>query len=125
MAKRFILIAVIYLVVASCLGVFMGATKNFALASVHSHLLLAGWLSLAVIGLIYHQFPASSATWLAKLHFWLHNLGLPVFMGGLAFELTGNPIPVALPAGSFVFLLGLIAFAVNIWFTVGRKGPAH
>ncbi len=120
MTKRFIVIAVAYLVVGGCLGLFMGLTQNFSLMPVHAHILLAGWASLAVMGLIYGQYPASSITRLARLHFWLHNIGLPIFMGGLAAELTGHPIPAVLPAGALVFLTGLIVFAVNIWLTVGR-----
>lgn len=124
MARRFIIIAVAYLVVGGCLGVFMGITENFALIPVHAHILLAGWASLAVIGLIYHQYPRSSTTSLAKLHFWLHNIGLPIFMVGLASLLTGHSIPVALPAGAVAFMAGLIVFAVNIWLTVGRDEHA-
>ena len=79
---------------------------------------------LAVMGLIYNQYPKSSTTRLARLHFWLHNIGLPIFMGGLAMLLTGHPIPVALAVGATAFLIGLIVFAVNIWLTVGRQEHA-
>ena len=124
MSKRFLIIAVAYLVVGGCLGLFMGITQNFTLIPVHAHILLAGWASLAVMGLIYNQYPKSSTTRLARLHFWLHNIGLPIFMGGLAMLLTGHPIPVALAVGATAFLIGLIVFAVNIWLTVGRQEHA-
>lgn len=123
MARSFIVISVVYLVLGGCLGLVMGITQNFLLVPVHAHIVLAGWASLAVMGLIYGQYPRSSATRLARLHFWLHNIGLPIFMVGLALELTGHSIPVVLPAGASAFLVGLVAFAVNIWLTVGR--PEH
>jgi cbb3-type cytochrome oxidase subunit 1 len=124
MAKSFVMIAVAYLVVGGCLGFFMGITQNFTLIPVHAHILLAGWASLAVMGLIYKQYPGSATTRLAKLHFWLHNIGLPIFMGGLALTLTGHPFTVVLAAGAAAFLVGLIVFAVNIWLTVGRREHA-
>jgi cbb3-type cytochrome oxidase subunit 1 len=124
MSKAFIIIAVGYLIVGGCLGFFMGITQNFTLIPVHAHILLAGWASLAVMGLIYNQYPRSATTRLAKLHFWLHNIGLPIFMGGLALQLTGHPVPVALVAGATAFLVGLIVFAVNVWLTVGHRENA-
>jgi len=48
-----------------------------------------GWASLALAGLVYHFYPAASITRLARFHFWLHNIGLPLFMVGLVlFVLT-------------------------------------
>lgn len=124
MARTFILIATIYLVLGGCLGFFMGSTQNFTLAPVHAHVLLAGWVSLAVMGLIYQQFPSSSATRLASIHLWLHNIALPTFMVGLALELTGRPVPLILPLGATGFLLALIIFAANIWLSIGRQKTA-
>jgi cbb3-type cytochrome oxidase subunit 1 len=94
----------------------MGATNNFTLMGVHAHLSLLGWVSLAVIGLIYHGMPHAASTKLAKAHFWLHNLALPVQMTALAFYLSGTkeagPI---LGMASVVIGLGVVCFAINIW----------
>src|SRR5512144_529471 len=90
MGLRFLRIAVVYLVIGAALGLTMGITQSFALASVHSHILLLGWTSLALAGLVYHLYPAASGTRLARLHFWLHNIALPVFMVCLGFALTGS-----------------------------------
>lgn len=115
MAQRFIQIAVVYLVVGASLGMVMGISGNFTLAPVHAHLALAGWVSLAMAGVIYHLYPAAGLTRLAKAHFWLHNIGLPIFMAGLALALTGSQglIPVV-ATGASLLLAGLIAFAVNV-----------
>jgi hypothetical protein len=118
MAHRLIRIAALYLVVGVCLGLYMGITQNFSLKPVHAHLLLAGWLSLAMAGVIYKLYPLASDTGLAKAHFWMHNLGLPMFMLGLAAMLTGHNIPALLPVGSMVLLLGLVCFSLNIWLRI-------
>ena len=90
MSERFVKIAVVYLVLGACLGLYMGLSQNFVLMPVHAHVLLAGWLTLAMAGVLYRLFPAAAGTRLAHAHFWLHNLGLPVFMVGLGLMLTGQ-----------------------------------
>jgi cbb3-type cytochrome oxidase subunit 1 len=119
MGLHFIRIAVVYLFIGALLGFFMGITQNFTLVPVHAHLLLLGWASLALAGLVYHLYPAAATTRLARIHFWLHNLGLPGFMIGLSVLLTGTesfkPF-VALSASTV--LIGLAIFAVNVLVNV-------
>ena len=119
MGLRFLKIAVVYLLVGALLGVFMGITQQFGLAPVHAHLLLLGWASLALAGIIYHLYPAASTTRLASIHFWLHNVGLPAFMVALGFLLTGHEA-----AGPFVgisasvVMIGLAVFVSNVLLNV-------
>jgi len=126
MGLKLLKIAVVYLVIGGSLGLAMGTTQKFALAPVHAHLVLVGWASLALAGLIYHVYPAASTTRLARIHFWLHNLGLPVFMAGLALVLSGNEavIPV-LAAAATVVLVGLFVFAANVLINVKASQPAR
>lgn len=88
--QRWIVTAVLYFVVAVGLGVYMGASGDHSLHSVHAHLNLLGWVSLAIIGLIYHAMPAAGESRLATIQFWLHNLSLPVMMLFLALLMKGN-----------------------------------
>ena len=120
MAARFIQIAVVYLVIGGVMGLYMGITTKFTLTPVHAHVLLAGWLSLAMAGVVYTLYPAAAATRLAKLHFWLHNVGLPIFMAGLAaFLLSGNEkIGPVIAGGALVLLVGLVLFAANVLMNV-------
>ncbi len=115
MGLKFLKIAVIYLFIGALLGLGMGIAQNFALVPVHAHLLLLGWASLALAGLVYHLYPVSSTTRLARIHFWLHNLGLPVFMISLGLLLTGREalVPVVVVSASAV-LIGLALFATNV-----------
>ena len=123
MGLRFLRIAVIYLFVGALLGGFMGFSQQFTLAPVHAHLLLLGWASFALAGLVYHLYPAASETALARIHFWLHNLGLPAFMVALGMLLTGHESAgpfVGISAG--VVIIGLTVFATNVLMNVK---PAH
>lgn len=119
MAQRFLQIAVVYLFIGAGLGIWMGIAENFALVPVHAHLLLLGWVTLALAGVIYHLHPQAAATRLAKLHFWIHNLALPVFMCGLGLFLTGRTSQpgIAVVAALFV-LLALGVFALNVFMNV-------
>jgi cbb3-type cytochrome oxidase subunit 1 len=119
MGLQFLKIAVVYLFVGAMLGLFMGITQKFFLAPVHAHLLLLGWASFALAGLIYHLYPAAAKTRLAHIHFWLHNLALPVFMGALGMLLTGTESAVVVVgiSASFV-LIALAIFAANVLINV-------
>ncbi|MFO1395445.1 MAG: hypothetical protein U1F48_00125 [Burkholderiales bacterium] len=115
MGLRFLRIAVVYLVLGATLGLVMGIRQQFALAPVHAHLLLLGWASLALAGTIYHFYPGAAATRLARVHFWMHNLGLPVFMAGLALVLSQHEWAMPLTVvGAITVLLGLFVFAANV-----------
>jgi hypothetical protein len=122
---RFLKIAVVYLVIGTLLGFVMGIAQKFALTPVHAHVLLLGWASLALAGLVYHFYPAASTTRLARLHFWLHNIGLPLFMIGLGFLLTGNDwafLPVVV--SSIAVIVGLVMFAANVLLNIKPASPA-
>lgn len=123
MGLRFLKIAVVYLVLGALLGLIMGISQQFTLAPVHAHLGLLGWASLALAGVIYHLYPAAATTLLARIHFWLHNLGLPVFMIALGLVLSGNQgaLPIV-AAGATTVLAALILFAANVLINV--KAPA-
>ena len=116
MSARLIRIAAIYLAIGVTMGIGMGITQQFSLTPVHAHINLLGWASLGIMGVIYRVYPAAAETRLARMHFWIHNVGLPVFMVGLAFMLTGHESfhPIV-DAGASAVLVGIILFAVNIW----------
>jgi len=119
MGVRFIRIAVVYLLIGACVGLGMGMSQQFALAPVHAHLLLLGWASMALAGLIYHWHPTAGATRLARIHFWVHNLALPVFMVSLGLLLTGTEAAMPFVAGAATFMLvGLALFAANVIMNV-------
>ena len=116
MAARLLHLSAIYLVVGACLGMYMGISQNFSLMPVHAHVLLAGWLTMAMAGVAYKTWPKAATTVLARAHFWLHNLGLPVFMVGLGLMMTGHGKQVlTILVGASTFLLGLVCLALNFW----------
>ncbi|MFY0545544.1 cytochrome-c oxidase [Brevibacillus sp. H7] len=116
MAARCLKIAVVYFVIAVLMGISMGILQFFAVSSVHAHLNLLGWVSLALVGLIYRAYPKAGETRLASVHFWLHNIGLPLMQGSLFIMMTtGNHgLVIGAIIGSILIGVGVILFAVNV-----------
>jgi hypothetical protein len=116
MGVRFLKIAVVYFVIGVVFGLVMGIIQSFQFASVHAHINLLGWVSLALCGFLYLRFPAAAISRLAPWHFWLHNVGLPIMVVGLYLEiLTGRAGFTALIAtGGTLAVVGIVIFAINV-----------
>jgi uncharacterized membrane protein YtjA (UPF0391 family) len=109
-------LALLYFVIGTGLGVYMGMSEDHTLFPVHAHLNLLGWASLALTGFLYERFPAASASIWCRVHFWLYNLALPVAMIALVLLFKGNAAfgPVA-GIASIVLFASIVIFAVNVW----------
>jgi hypothetical protein len=112
-------LAIVYLIVGIGIGIGMGASQNFTLRPVHAHVNLLGWTTMALAGLIYTVFPKAGESVLARVHFWLMNLALPVMMISLGLVLFGQTAVVpALVAGEFTAAAGVAAFAANLFINL-------
>lgn len=114
---NFIKIASIYMMASLVLGYYMGATHVFTLLSVHSHIGLLGWTTMALTGLIYVTVPRCDGNRLARAHFWLHNLGLPVMIAGLIWNeySPSSRAEVVIGVGSGLVVAALLIFAINLF----------
>ncbi len=80
--KNFILMSIVYLIIATVLGIFMlGNPSLMQFKFVHSHLMLLGWVSMMIYGVGYHILPKFAGRFLkskamAEVQFWLANIGL-------------------------------------------------
>lgn len=109
-------LAGLYLVIGVVMGIAMGASQNFVLRPVHAHVNLLGWATLALSGLIYSIYPQAAHNLLARLHFWLLNLSLPVMMVALTLIMLGNKAVVhLLGVAEIVSAVAVLAFVINIF----------
>lgn len=113
---RLLKMAALYMVIALAGGIFMGMSNDHTLATVHSHVALLGWTTMALTGLAYIALPPLSRSALSKGHFWLHNLGLPIMIVSLGCYAYGYPAaePI-IGLGSIITFLALLLFAVNVF----------
>lgn len=117
MGILFIRAAVIYLFIGVGIGIYMAACHCFEQRDAHAHANLLGWVSLAISGLLYRSIPVLEEHKLAKVHFWMHNLGLPVMLIGLVLIYSGHTgagEPLA-GIGSIVVALGFVALLINVF----------
>ena len=78
---------------------------------------------MALFGLIYSIFPNAGETKLAKSHFWLHNIGLPIMQGALFLMLvTGSEsYTIAMIIGSLMLVVGTLLFVINVFTQLKAK----
>lgn len=117
--KNFILMGIVYLAIATVLGIFMlGNPSLMPLKFVHSHLMLLGWVSMMIFGVGYHILPRFAGRLLkspklGEVQFWLANIGL---VGMMAFYTLGTYNPSGLYRG-LVIASGLIeGLAISLFF---------
>lgn len=121
-ARLFITAAILFALAGMALGLHMAISGDHSEHPSHAHIMLMGWVSLALMGLFYHHFPALNVSALAKAQFWLSTLSAAVTCVSLVFLYGGNPAyePGA-AVGSIGFLLGMLLFGFNalraIWRT--------
>ncbi len=124
MGVKFIKVAVIYFIIGVSMGMYMGITDHFVFTSAHAHINLLGWVSLAVTGLIYQVFPVAGNSKLAKVHFWLHMIGIPLLTISMIFFGLGNfsmGIPLS-AVGGILVIAGVLVFVVNVIKNVKSLG---
>jgi cbb3-type cytochrome oxidase subunit 1 len=119
--KTYLKVATVYFTIGVLAGLTMGIIHDFRFTSVHAHVNLLGWVSMALFGLIYHFYPNAANSKLAKTQFWLHNIGVPVMLGGIALQVLGVSAALAPTIiGSLAVVIGVILFMVNVFKYVGK-----
>ncbi|MDQ0350278.1 cbb3-type cytochrome oxidase subunit 1 [Alkalibacillus filiformis] len=119
MGIKLIKISVVYFVIGVLLGLYMSMTGQYIYTSVHAHINLLGWTSMTLAGILYLIFPRAGMSPLGKVHFWMHNIALPVMMLGLFLVLAGHLQWLPLVSiGAIGVVIAVIVFAINIFLNV-------
>jgi len=112
---RLIKMGAIYMIIGLGIAIFMVAAKDRVLSTVHSHVILLGWMTMGITGLVYRAIPACAGSRLAGWHFWLHSIGLPVMMLSLGFQEYGHTgIEPITAISSIMILVALLLFTINV-----------
>lgn len=113
--RAFLRVAVLYLLVGICGGIFMSASHDHSLMPAHAHWLLLGWVSMFLYGVFYKLYPAAKGK-LATAQFWLANIGALVMCIAVGFIVTDHPqAEPGAAIGSLFVLAGVILFAINVF----------
>ena len=90
---KFVMIGLIYFLLAMIQGQFMAITANYSLYPMHAHAALVGGVLMVLYGLTYRAFPAMGTDGLVALQFWTANVGAPIFFIGIWVSITGGRDP--------------------------------
>lgn len=127
---RFLVMAMIYFIVATIVGTLMLSgvvTPTKMLKAAHAHLALLGWMSATIIGAMYQQVPTLTATSLyskrvGDASFLLFNAGVIGQFFAFIFLGYSNALTLA----SILLVSGILLFAYNIFMTLkDRKGSSQ
>lgn len=122
----FLKLAALYFLIGVGMGLTMEIIGDHSLMGAHAHINLVGWASMALFGVIYVLFPKAGESKLAKFHFWLYNISLPLFMLGLSFLLLGNEsLIILLQIFPNVLVLSVILFVINVFQNVKAADVAR
>lgn len=113
----FFAMAPLYVLVGMSLGIFMGASQDFALAPAHAHLNLIGWVTMALYGTFY-ALAKDASNRLAWITFWLNNVAITIMFPSLAVVLKQgeqSPFVAPLVVSEFMGLAAMLCFAISVW----------
>ncbi|MAZ03299.1 MAG: hypothetical protein CMN56_09190 [Sneathiella sp.] len=113
LAERFIKSSIIYIILGMALGIYMAASQDHSQMPTHAHLNLLGWVTMALMGLIYKNWPAVAEAKLAPLTYWLAHATVIGLTLGVGLLYAGLPQyePIAIVAAFIaVFNMALFGF---------------
>ncbi len=124
--KQFIFMGIVYLMIASTMGVVMAVHPlEVNLRFAHVHLNLLGWITMLIFGVGYHILPRFAgktlySSRLAEIQFWLANIGLiGMALLSMADQMTsGNPLYSLFVISALLELLAIFIFGYNIIMTI-------
>jgi hypothetical protein len=109
-------IGLLWLILGTCLGLYMGAANDNRWLNVHVAILLSGFVVLTLYGVVYRLWPAMSKAGLAKVQFWSSVVGvLGIVAGALQIAVGGGIVIAAL--GSALVILGAVLMGWLFWST--------
>jgi hypothetical protein len=109
--RYFVGLGILLGIAGMAMGIAMGIAQDFALAPVHAHINLVGWVSMLLFGIAYRLDVARRDGW-AVVHFWVAAIGTVVFPTGIYVAITYQRPALAI-AGSLLTLISLLLFLAN------------
>jgi len=114
--RAFVGMAFLWLMLGMVLGLWIGWTHSTEYLSVHTTMLLPGFVMLAVYGVLYRLWPEMKNSGLAKAQFWLASLGaLGQVVGAYQFMRSGGSDTMLIAGASAMAILGGLLMTWLFW----------
>jgi hypothetical protein len=118
--RAYVAIALLWAVVGMLLGLYMGIAEDHTLLTVHVAMMLSGFVTSALYGVLYRLWPAMKKSPLALAQFWISAIGVAVLIIGSYFLVTRGSIPLA-AVGSLAMIVGA---ALMAWLFIAQGREA-
>ena len=112
--RAYVALALVLLIVGEVLGFYMGMMTDNKWRGVHIVIVLVGFVTLAIFGVLFRLWPAMKQGVLATAQFWLTVIGLAGVIAG-TMQQTLNGSIALLAAGSAVMIVGALLLAWLFW----------
>jgi hypothetical protein len=118
--RAYVAVALLWAVVGMLLGLYMGIVADNKLLTIHTAILLPGFVTLAIYGMIYRLWPALKKSPLARVQFWITVLSSAGIVVGSYFFTTSGSIPLVATA-SIAMIVGA---ALMAWLFIAQAREA-
>jgi hypothetical protein len=109
--RGYVLAAQVLAVAGMLLGFYMGVAADNKLQTVHVAMVLPGFVTLAIYGIVFKLWPGFKAALLAAVQFWTGTIGAVAMVIGSHLFVTAGSVPLV-AVGS---LLAIVAVALLTW----------
>ena len=96
MDRKFVVAGLGWGMLGLALGIVMGITHNHGQMPTHAHIMLAAFVLSFIYGVIHKLWLTNGNSGLAKIQFWLHQVGAAVLVICLFLVYGGHASPVTL-----------------------------
>ena len=112
--RAYVALALVLLIIGEALGFYMGMMNDMKWRSVHIGIVLIGFVTLALYGVLFRLWPAMKEGSLARTQFWITVIGIAGLIVGSVMQTLNGSIAV-LAASSAVVILGTLLLGWLFW----------
>jgi hypothetical protein len=118
--RAYVAIALLWAIAGMLLGLYMGIAADNKLLVMHVAMMLTGFVTLAIYGMLYRLWPALKKSPLARIQFWIAVLSAAGIIVGSYFFATSGSVLLAAGA-SVVFIVSAVLMA---WLFIAKARDA-
>jgi hypothetical protein len=109
--RAYVAIALLWAVAGMLFGLYMGITEDNTLLQMHAAIVLSGFVTLAIYGIVCRLWPALKYSPLALVQFWVAITGATSIIVGSYFFATSGGIPlIATASVGFIIAAAMMAW---------------
>lgn len=118
--RTYVAVGLLWAVIGMLLGLYMGIAADNTLKVLHVAMMVVGFTTLTMYGVLYRLWPALAASTLARIQFWTALVGSTgIIVGSYFFAISGSVPLVA--SGSVVFI---VAAALMAWMFIAQTSQS-